>query len=157
MLNFMFREQVEQLLNGALKKREDLFLLDFTVGGDNTIKIVLDGDNGISLNDCMEISRAIEHNLDREEQDFSLEVTSAGATAPLVLPRQYKKNVGRSLEVVVDSKTIEGKLTQVNPEGIVLEWKVREPKPVGKGKHTVHKKEEVAFSLIEKAKVVLKF
>ncbi|MEO0572378.1 MAG: ribosome assembly cofactor RimP [Bacteroidota bacterium] len=153
----MFKEKVEELLNRALAKREDLFLLDFTVGGDNTIKIVLDGDKGISLNDCMEISRAIEHNLDREEEDFSLEVTSAGATTPLMLPRQYKKNVGRRLEVVANAVKMEGKLIQVTNEGITLEWKAREPKPVGKGKHTVEKKQEVAFSEIERAKVVLKF
>ncbi len=144
-------------MNEALKKRQDLFLLDFTVGGDNAIKVILDGDNGISLSDCMEISRAIEHNLDRDEVDFSLEVTSAGATAPLVQPRQFNKNVGRHLEVKVEGKVIEGKLTQVSDNGITLEWKTREPKPVGKGKHTVEKKQEVAFSEIEKAKVVLKF
>ena len=153
----MFKEKVEELLDKALAKRKDLFLLDFTVGGDNTIKVILDGDKGISLNDCTEISRAIEHNLDREEDDFSLEVTSAGATAPLVLPRQYNKNVGRHLEVRVEDKVIEGKLTQVSDDGITLEWKAREPKPVGKGKHTVEKKQEVAFSAIERAKVVLKF
>ncbi|MEM8926655.1 MAG: ribosome assembly cofactor RimP [Bacteroidota bacterium] len=153
----MFKEKVEELLNRALSKRLDLFLLDVTVGVDYSIKVVLDGDKGISLNDCMEISRAIEHNLDRDEEDFSLEVTSAGASAPLILPRQYRKNIGRSLEVVTDDQKIEGKLTQVTDEGIILEWKVREPKPVGKGKHTVQKKQEVAFSAIEKAKVVLKF
>ena len=153
----MFKERVEGLLDRALEKREDLFLLDFTVGGDNTIKIVLDGDNGISLNDCMEISRAIEHNLDREEDDFSLEVTSAGATVPLTLPRQYQKNIGRKLEVKTEEGILEGTLTGVSAKGIVLEWKAREPKPVGKGKHTVEKKQEVAFSDIEKAKVILKF
>jgi len=157
LLKIMFREKVGHLLKEALEKRKDLFLLDFTIGGDNSIKIVLDGDNGITLKDCMEISRAIEHNLDREDTDFSLEVTSAGATAPLVQPRQFNKNVGRHLEVKVGGKVIEGKLTQVSEDGITLEWKAREPKPVGKGKHTVEKKQEVAFSAIEKAKVVLKF
>ena len=66
----MFRDKVEELLRAALTKREDLFLLNLSVGNDNSIKIVLDGDNGVNLNDCMEISRAIEHNLDREENDF---------------------------------------------------------------------------------------
>lgn len=153
----MFKEQVEALLKSALEKRKDLFLLDFTIGGDNTIKIILDGDEGVNLNDCIEVSRAIEHNLDREENDFSLEVTSAGATAPLVLPRQYQKNIGRSLEVRTADGTIEGKLAVVAENGITLEWKAREPKPVGKGKHTVEKTQEIAFSEIEKAKVVLKF
>ena len=54
---------------------------------------------GLPLKDCMKVSRAIEHNLDREEEDFSLEVASAGATSPLVLPRQYTKNIGRKLKV----------------------------------------------------------
>jgi len=153
----MFKEQVAELLERALEKRKDLFLLDFTVGSDHGIKIVLDGDQGISLSDCMEISRAIEHNLDRETTDFSLEVTSAGATAPLELPRQFNKNVGRILAVKTAEDEIEGKLTEVSEQGITLVWKTREPKPVGKGKHTVEKKQEIAFSDIERAKVVLKF
>lgn len=153
----MFKEQVAELLERALEKRKDLFLLDFTVGSDHGIKIVLDGDQGISLSDCMEISRAIEHNLDRETTDFSLEVTSAGATAPLELPRQFNKNVGRILAVKTAEDELEGKLTEVNEQGITLVWKTREPKPVGKGKHTVEKKQEIAFSDIERAKVVLKF
>ena len=103
----MFKEEVEELLNKALIKREDLFLLNFTIGADNSIKIVLDGDKGISLNDCMEVSRAIEHHLDREINDFSLEVTSAGATAPLELPRQYKMNNGRSLEIMTVANKID--------------------------------------------------
>ncbi|GMN06029.1 ribosome assembly cofactor RimP [Croceitalea sp. MTPC5] len=153
----MFKEKVTGLLTHALGQREDLFLIDFTIGVGNKINIVLDGDNGVSLQDCMDISRAIEHNLDREEQDFSLEVASAGATTPLVLPRQYQKNIGRKLEVKTVSETIEGNLTSSNQEAITLEWKAREPKPVGKGKHTVQKKQEIAFSDIKEAKVVLKF
>ena len=157
MPEFMIKDRVAELLEEAINKRKDLFVIQFTVGGDNAIKIVLDGDKGVSLNDCMEISRAVEHNLDREEADFSLEVTSAGATAPLELPRQYHKNVGRSLEVRTEGGKIEGKLTAVSEDGIVLEWKSREPKPVGKGKHTVNKREEIAFPEIQEAKVILKF
>ena len=145
------------MLNKALEKREDLFLIDFTVGGDNTVRIVLDGDKGVNLQDCMEVSRAIEHNLDREEEDFSLEVTSAGATAPLELPRQYHKNKGRKLKVRTEEQEFEGTLTQVDENSITLEWKAREPKPVGKGKVTVQKKQEIAFSDIKKAKVILNF
>ena len=153
----MFKEKVEELLHQALNQREDLFLIEVTVGGDNSIKIVLDGDHAVTLNDCMEISRAVEHNLDREEQDFSLEVTSAGATAPLRLPRQYHKHVGRNLKVKTNGDTIEGKLSEVNEAGITLTWKSREPKPVGKGKHTVQKEETISFAAIQEAKVVLKF
>lgn len=152
-----FKDKVSELLQNALLQRKDLFLIDFTIGSDNRIKVVLDGDKGINLKDCMEISRAIEHNLDREEEDFSLEVTSAGATEPLQLPRQYKKNVGRTLEVRTGQTVIKGNLTEANEETITLEWKAREPKPIGKGKHTVQKKQEFVFDEIEEAKVVLKF
>ena len=136
----MFRDSVKKLLEEGLNQREDLFLVDFDVLGDNTIKIVIDGDNGVLVEDCMFISRAIEHNLDREEQDFSLEVLSAGATSPLTNIRQYKKNIGRTLSVkTINDEDIEGKLTEVNDEKILLEWKAREPKPIGKGKVTVKK------------------
>lgn len=153
----MLKEQVKSLLDKALEKRKDLFLIDFTVGGDNTIRVVLDGDKGINLNDCVEISRAIEHNLDREDEDFSLEVTSAGAMAALKMPRQYLKNIGRKLKVKTEEQEFEGNLTDVVENKITLEWKAREPKPVGKGKVTVQKKQEIGFSEIIEAKVVLKF
>ncbi|NKI30648.1 ribosome assembly cofactor RimP [Croceivirga thetidis] len=153
----MFKEKVEELLNKALDERPNLFLIDLKVGADNAIKVVIDGDEGVNLDDCIAISRAVEHNLDREEVDFSLEVTSAGATAPLLLARQYRKNIGKKLKVRTNEREIEGNLTEANEEHITLEWKAREPKPIGKGKHTVQKKEEISFSEIREAKVVLKF
>jgi len=153
----MFKEKVKSLLDKALEEYPSLFLIDFTVGGDNTIRVVLDGDQGVDLQDCMNISRAIEHNLDREEEDFSLEVTSAGATSPLRLPRQYKKNIGRKIKVRTGAEELEGTLIQTSENSITLEWKAREPKPVGKGKVTVQKKQEIAFSDIQEAKVILKF
>ena len=61
---------------------------------------MIDGDNGVLVEDCMFVSRAIEHNLDRETEDFSLEVSSVGATTPLVHKRQYKKHIGRILKIV---------------------------------------------------------
>ncbi|THV58875.1 ribosome assembly cofactor RimP [Flagellimonas alvinocaridis] len=153
----MFKEKVKSLLDKALEEYPSLFLIDFTVGGDNTIRVVLDGDQGVDLQDCMNISRAIEHNLDREEEDFSLEVTSAGATSPLRLPRQYKKNIGRKIKVRTGAEELEGTLIQTSENSITLEWKAREPKPVGKGKVTVQKKQEIAYSDIQEAKVILKF
>lgn len=153
----MLKEKVKQLLELGLAEDPSLFLIDFTMGADNSIHVIIDGDHGVTVNDCIKISRAIEHNLDREEHDFSLEVASAGATAPIVMPRQYLKNIGRKLEVRTNDEKFEGNLTEVNDDSIVLEWKAREPKPVGKGKVTVQKREELNFSDIKKAKVVLKF
>ena len=153
----MFKDEVKALLEGALAEDRSLFLIDFSVAADNTIKVVLDGDKGVTLQDCIKVSRAIEHNLDREEHDFSLEVTSAGATAPMVMPRQYTKNIGRKLQVKTEVDTFEGNLTATTDDGIVLEWKAREPKPIGKGKVTVQKKEEINFSEIKEAKVIVTF
>ncbi len=154
----MFRETVKKLLDEALEQRKDLFLIDFDIKPDYTIKVVIDGDQGVLVEDCMFISRAIEHNLDREEQDFSLEVLSAGATAPLVNKRQYIKNIGRKLSVqTTDNATVEGTLTKADEDTILLEWKAREPKPVGKGKVTVKKQAEMAYDAISKAQVVIKF
>ena len=154
----MFKKTVEDLLQSVLDERQDLFLIDFSISGDNAIKVVIDGDNGVLVEDCMFISRAIEHNMDRDVHDFSLEVLSSGATTPLTLPRQYKKHIGRNLEVKTnDSENIEGNLIEANQEGIVLKWKTREPKPVGKGKVTVTKEANVAFKDIKEAKVKIKF
>jgi ribosome maturation factor RimP len=124
---------------------------------DQQIRITLDGDKGVSLADCMKVNRAVEQGLDREEFDFSIEVASAGANAPLQLPRQYTKNIGRKLSVKTAEDRLEGLLTAVNGDSITLEWKAREPKPVGKGKVTVRKRQVIAFSDIDEAKVVLKF
>ena len=121
------------------------------------IKIVIDGDHGVTVDDCIFVSRAIEHNLDRDEQDFSLEVASAGATSALVNSRQYRKNKGRTLQVRTEQDNYEGKLVQVDDDGIKLQWKSREPKPVGKGKMTVQKQVELAFEDIVEAKVMIKF
>lgn len=153
----MFKKTVEDLLKNALEERKDLFLIDFSVSGDNAIKVVIDGDNGVLVEDCMFISRAIEHNLDREEQDFSLEVMSSGATAPLVHNRQYKKNINRTLEVRTNSEKIEGILAEATEDTITLKWKVREPKPIGKGKITVKKEANIAYKDIVEAKVMIKF
>ena len=71
-----FRSKVETLLEASLEEEKTLFLISLKIGNDNSIRIILDGDQGVTLKDCMNVSRAIEHNLDREEYDFSLEVAS---------------------------------------------------------------------------------
>jgi ribosome maturation factor RimP len=154
----MFKNAVNALLDKALKERQDLFLISFDVLEGNSIKVIIDGDNGVLVEDCMFISRAIEHNLDREEQDFSLEVASAGATTPLSHARQYQKNIGRVLEVkTIDNKKFEAKLVNTKGQSIFLEWKTREPKPIGKGKVTVKKEATISYNDIVEAKVKIKF
>ena len=152
-----FKEKVLNLLDEAIASHPSLFLIDLTITDAFKIIVAIDGDNGVTLQDCIDISRAVENNLDREEQDFSLEVASAGVSEPLSNVRQYKKNIGRTLKVKTTSETIEGKLTAVDDEKITLEWEAREPKKIGKGKETVQKKQEVIFADIKESIVIIIF
>jgi len=154
----MMRAKVTELLNQALEENPSLFLIDMSISTDNKIRIIIDGDAGVTVEDCIAVSRAIEHNLDREEEDFSLEVMSAGVSEPLTISRQYKKNIGRNLKVKTDKgETIEGEIVQANEDAVTLTWKAREPKPVGKGKVTVQKEAVVPYNEIVEAKVMITF
>ena len=153
----MLREKVQNLIDEALNNRTDLFLIDLKIGASNKIDVIIDGDKGVTVDDCIELSRAIEHNLDREEEDFSLQVMSAGVTEGLVHNRQYLKNIGRTLSVQTDNEKIEGELIAATATNFTLQWKTREPKPIGKGKVTVTKTQEVSYEEVKKAEVVIKF
>ncbi|RZK09955.1 MAG: ribosome assembly cofactor RimP [Flavobacterium sp.] len=152
-----FREKVIDLLNEGLKEKPSIFLIDLTITDAFKIIVTLDGDNGVVLQDCIDVSRSIEHNLDREEQDFSLEVASVGVGSPLKLTRQYKKNVGRMLIVKLAESTIEAELVDANDEFITLAWEAREPKKLGKGKETVQKRQEIPYTDIKEAIVTVIF
>ncbi|MBT8261610.1 MAG: ribosome assembly cofactor RimP [Bacteroidia bacterium] len=153
----MMREIVAELLKEALEQKPGLFLIDLNISETNQIRVIIDGDEGVKVQDCIDISRAIEHNLDREDQDFSLEVHSAGVSEPLTMMRQYKKNIGRKLKVKTSEETIEGNLTKADDTSITLHWKTREPKPIGKGKVTVQKEAVIPYSDIVEAKVMITF
>ena len=152
-----FKEKVTQLLEESLKEKPTLFLVDITISDSYKITVTLDDDNGVNLQDCIDVSRAIEPNLDREEQDFSLEVASFGVGSPLKLIRQYKKNIGRMLIVKLATTTIEAELVEANDENITLTWEAREPKKVGKGKETVQKRLELPYTEIKEAIVTVTF
>ena len=149
--------KVRTLVEEALMENESLFLIDLATGADNSIRVVVDGDQGVPLNVFIRISRHIEHNLDREQEDFSLEVTSPSITDPISDPRQYNKNIGRILKLKTAEGEFEGKLTGIKDDELLLEWKTREPKPVGKGKITVEKKERIPIDKITEAKVKIIF
>ncbi|MDW9380875.1 MULTISPECIES: ribosome assembly cofactor RimP [unclassified Chryseobacterium] len=153
-----FRKRIDELLNEFLETRKDLFLIDLKISAGDDITVILDGDNGVSLQDCLDASRAIEFNMDREEHDFSLQVMSAGLSEPLSTPRQFGKNIGREIEVMLeDSSKIEGELSKVDDEKITLTLRYRKPKDIGKGKVDVEEEKEISYSEIKKALVVIKF
>lgn len=154
----MNKEKVQDLLEEALAVNESLYLIELSFLPGNRIRVVVDGDTGVSLSECMRISRNIDHNIEREEEDdFALEVTSPDIAEPLKVKRQYIKNLNRILTVKTNDKKIEGTLIEVNKDDIVLSWKARESKPVGKGKVTVEKTETIAYQDIIEAKVKIIF
>jgi ribosome maturation factor RimP len=153
-----FRKKIEDLLDRFLAERTDLFLMDLKISGSDDVVIILDGDNGVSIQDCLDASRAIEFNLNRDEHDFSLKIMSAGLSEPLVLPRQYQKNQGRDLEVLLnDASKMEGKLIKADDEKATFLLKYRKPKEVGKGKTDVEEEREIPYTEIKKALVAVKF
>lgn len=153
----MNQERVKELLEEALHENESLFLIDLQFLANNKIKVIVDGDSGVPLSECVRISRNIEHNLDREEEDFALEVTTPDIAHPLQLKRQYVKNINRILKVKTAEEEFEGTLVSATDEEITLKWKAREPKPVGKGKHTVEKTATLTYGNIKEAKVKIIF
>lgn len=155
----MNQEEVKQVIDEAIEKNPSLFLVEWKISSDNAIDVLVDGDEGVSIDEIVRISRHVEHNLDREQNDFSLKVSTAGVGSPLILPRQYKKNIGRTLKVtkVEGGKEIEGEIASADEDSVLLKWTIREPKPVGKGKHTVEKEERIDYKEIKKAIVKIIF
>ncbi len=152
-----FKDKVNGLVAEGLLEKPSVFLIDLTITDSFKIIVTLDGDNGVALQDCIDISRAIENNLDREEQDFSLEVASVGVGSPLKMVRQYKKNIGRTVIVKLAAETIEAELVEANDNFIILSWKARESKKIGKGKETVQKEQEIPYTEIKEAIVTVTF
>ena len=155
----MDKAKVKQLVEEAINENPSLFLIELSFLANNKIYVEIDGDNGVPLKECIRVSRNVEHNLDREEEDFELEVTTPDITKPIQNTRQYKKNLDRNLEVKFgeDEQKVEGKLVSVDEDSITLEWKAREPKPIGKGKVTVVKNATILYSDIHQAKVKINF
>lgn len=130
------KDKVAQLIAEAIEET-DIFLVQLTVNANNDISVLLDSDSILTLKDCRKVSRAIEFNLDREEEDFSLTTSSSGVGEPIVL-RQFAKNIGRKVRLTLkSSEIIEAKMIASNDESVSIEWKTREKKPTGKGKITV--------------------
>ena len=115
--------KILELVNNALEGT-DKFLVSLKITPDNRIYVDIDGDNGVTIDDCIALSRAIESQLDRDEEDFALDVSSAGADQPLKLTRQYLKNIGRDVEAVTfDGEKLEGELVAADDEQFTIRTK----------------------------------
>ena len=149
-------QAIEALIAKLLLESEDLFLVSVIVKPTNNIKIFIDADGGLNIDKCVKINRAMYRTIEEEawypDGNFSLEVSSPGIDEPLKLLRQYKKNIGRSVEVTMNDATkLEGKLTAVNETSITIEF------TEGKNKKAVILSKEIAFSEIKQTIVLIVF
>ena len=147
---------IEQLIHQVIKDEPEYFLVLVKIKPTNNVKVYLDGDNGINIEKCIQFNRAL-YKLIEEKNifpagDFSLEVSSPGVGEPLLLHRQYNKNVGRNVEVVFNDEAPKiGKLVEVTNAEIILE------ETTGKGKKAVTQQVVIPFNNIKKATVQISF
>lgn len=150
-------EHISKLVQGKIDGT-DLFLVSVHVHPGNKIEVLLDSDNAFTIDNCVEISRYLESNLDRESEDFALEVSSPGLTQPLKVKRQYVKNIQRDVIVKTkDGKKVEGTLAGVLGESISLKMRVRETIEGTKKKAWVEKELILPFEEINETKIVISF
>lgn len=134
------------------------FIVDLSVKPGNKIVVLLDNDKGVSISDCVAMSRHIEFSLDRETEDFELNVMSPGLTEPLKILRQYQKYLGKEVDVITkENKKIRGKLLSVNEQGIQLETKNSEKVEGKKGKQLIINNINLTFNQIKETKIVISF
>jgi ribosome maturation factor RimP len=149
-------EEIKKIAEGKLTDKSQ-FIVDVVISsrkGPKKVLILLDGDQGITIDDCAELSRELSKTLDELkelEESYMLEVSTPGVDHPLVLHRQFKKNIGRGLKVKLQDKILEGNLTEVFEQKIILTQKN------GLGKKKEVQTIEIPFSEIEKAFVLVSF
>ena len=120
------KDKVREIVEGWLADKE-YFLVDVFVSADNCISVEIDHAEGVWIEDCVQLSKHVEANLDREVEDYELEVGSAGIGQPFKVLRQYINHIGKEVEVLaIDGKKYRGILTQANEEGLTLAVQVKE-------------------------------
>jgi len=143
---------LEQKLEGA-----DVFPVEVIVKPNNIIRVFLDSDSAVTLKHCAEINKFIEANLDREKEDFELEVSSAGLDQPLRMIRQYKNNIGKQINIITnDGRLLTGMLHAMNSETIELVVMDEDKKTKNKSKKEISII-QILFSDIKKAKRIVSF
>ena len=148
--------EIEQIIDAVLSDEPSYFRVNVRIKPTNNVKVFLDGDNGISIEKCVQFNRALYKRLEESgllpADDFSLEVSSPGVDEPLKMHRQYAKNVGRFVEVIfTDGSKSEGKLVQVAEADIIIE------QTTGKGNKAVTSQIVIPFNNIKSPTVQIKF
>ena len=148
-------EKIRSVL-GPVLEQSGLFLVDLTIGKNNHIKVLIDSEQGINVEECVEVSRYLESKLDRDLEDFELVVSSPGVGEPLKVFRQYVQNLGRTVKVeTVNNEHIEGKLMEAGEDFVILLTE----KPVKDGTKNKMKveKKRIPFDKIRSTRVIIKF
>lgn len=145
-------ERIAELDNG-------LFVVSLTISASNVIKVELDKHEGnVAVMDCMSVSRNVEHNLDREEQDFEISVSSAGLDQGLRVFAQYKKNVGRDVKVKLkEGGKLEGKMIAATPDEITIQTTRKERIEGKKKKETIIEDHVLKMENVAETKIVISF
>ena len=149
-------QRIETLVEKLLAEMEDIFLVEIRVNPTNNIKIFLDADAGLNIDKCVKINRRMYHTIEEEawyeEGNFSLEVSSPGIDEPLRLIRQYKKNIGRTVEVTLsDDNKFEGKLLSITDDAMTIEY------TEGKNKKAINVIKEIPFEQVKQTIVLIAF
>jgi ribosome maturation factor RimP len=148
--------KIEEFVKQFIAKTDGLFLIEVKSAPGNKITVLLDGDKGVTIENCTAVNKALYKFIEETalfgSNNFSLEVSSFGVDKPLVLLRQYKKNIGRNVEVVLtDGQKSEGKLVDANEEHIIIEQKT------GKGNKMTTETTTILFNQIKHTTVLITF
>ncbi len=149
-------KNIENFLDGILSHSENIFLLGVKINQGNNIVVLLDADDGFTIEKCTQVNKVLYKYIEETELfpggNFSLEVSSPGVDEPLKSHRQYNKNISRNIQVVMnDGSAKEGKLVEVNQDDIIIEEKQ------GKENKTLIKTITISFNQIKHAKVLITF
>lgn len=137
---------------------KDIFIVEVKVSADNKINILIDAIEGVTIDDCVGLSRAVEKTYDREEQDYELTVSSYGIDKPLILKKQYQKNINKKLKIETkEGQKITGTLTQVNETSIVIEETKKKKVKESNKKQLITEKYDILYENIHKAKLIITF
>lgn len=154
------RKEIEHLVEERIQELDNgLYVVEMTISSTNVIRIEIDKINGgVTVADCVSVSRNVEHNLDREKADFELHVSSAGLDKPFRHINQYIKNVGRTIIVKTkDGRTIEGEIVKVADEKIILSTEEMQLLEGKKKKEKVEVIYEIMLTEIKEANIVISF
>ena len=151
------KKQIEEIVQGRIEGT-DLFLVEVKVDTQNNITVTVDSPEGISVDTCVVLSQYIESQLNREAEDFALEVSSPGVGQPLKVLQQYTKILNGTIEVLFNSGIkLNGILREVSSEGILLEYETKEKPEGAKRPVKIVKTEPYAFSEIKSVKETIIF